>query len=141
MRDFGVRQSVQMPSHRRGRFVNPGWLVVFGLICVLSSGCSRKTYWYHLDTTLTEAEQDCRECYRRAQTEAAEASGSQRFDRTQAQEEGADEQWFYAYQDWRFRRCMKRRGYRLTPDRELKAPLRKRVLHMGSVQSLRIAGH
>ena len=129
-----------MQLYRGARPIHTIWLVALGLICMLGAGCSRKTYWYHSDRTLAEAERDCRECYQQAQTEAAEASWSQRLDGAEVEGESTDEQWSYAYQDSRFRRCMKRRGYRLTAERELRAPVRKRVLRMGSIQSFRIAG-
>jgi hypothetical protein len=107
---------------------------------VFGAGCSRKTYWYHPEKTLAEADQDCRECCRQAQTEAAEAGRSQRLDQAEVQGESADEQWSYAYQDSQFRRCMKRLGYHLTPERQLDASVRKRVVRMGNIQSFLIAG-
>jgi hypothetical protein len=116
------------------------WFVAFGAICALCCGCSQKMYWHRPDKTLVEAERDCRECYRQAQAEAAEATWDQRLDRTQMRGASDDQQWSYAYQDSRFRRCMKRNGYRLTPEDELKPPVEKRVLRMGNVQSCPIAG-
>ncbi|MBN1360533.1 MAG: hypothetical protein JW993_08075 [Sedimentisphaerales bacterium] len=110
------------------------------MLVLLCGGCSRKTYWYHPDRTLAQAQQDCRECYQQAQAEAAEASWDQRLDDAEIQEESTDKQWSYAYEDSRFRRCMKRRGYSLVPERELKAPVRKRVLRMGPIQSFPLAG-
>ncbi len=122
---------------RRGRAL---WLLAFSLVCALGGGCSRKTYWYHPDRTLAQAETDCRECYYQAQVEAAEAAGDQRLDRAELQAEATLEQWSYAYQDSRFRRCMKRRGYQLTSERELKPPVRKRVARMGTIDSVLLAG-
>jgi hypothetical protein len=116
------------------------WLAALGLICVLCCGCSRQTYWYRPDGTLAEAEGDCRECYRQAQVTAAEAAWDQRFDRSQIEGESTDRQWSYAYQDAQFRRCMRHNGYRLTRQRELKAPIRKRTLRLDAVQSYSIAG-
>lgn len=115
-------------------------LAALGLICVLCCGCSRQTYWYRPDKTLAEAERDCCECYRQAQIAAAEAAWDQRFDRSQIEGESADRQWSYAYQDAQFRRCMRHNGYRLTLQGELKAPIRKRILHLDPMQSCRIAG-
>jgi len=115
-------------------------LIVLGPVCGLCGGCSQRIYWYHPGKTLADAERDCRECYRQAQVEAGEATWDQRLDRAQMQGESDDRQWSYAYQDSRFRRCMRRNGYRLTRERELKPPVRKRVFRMGSVQSYPIAG-
>ena len=117
------------------------WLVALGLICALAAGCSRKTYWYHPDRTLAQAERDCRECYQQAQTEAAEAGRTQRLDKAEVEGELTDEQWSYAYLDSRFRRGMKRRGYHLVRQRQLDSSVRKRVLRMGGIQSFSIAGN
>jgi hypothetical protein len=141
VRDFWGWQNVISRLYHGVRCHNTSWLVALGLIGMLAVGCSRKTYWYHPDRTLAQAEQDCRECYQQAQTEAAETGRTQRLDNAEVQGESADEQWSYAYQDVQFRRGMKRRGYHLVQERQLDASVEKRVLRMGGIQSFPIAGH
>lgn len=125
------------PKADRGRV---GGLFVLMLICTAGAGCSRKTYWYHPDRTLAEAERDCRECYQQAEAQAARAGWGQSLDGGQTESESPDQQWLYAHLDAQFRRCMRRLGYHLASDRELKAPVRKRVLQMSAIQALPIAG-
>jgi hypothetical protein len=115
-------------------------IVVLGLACVSCWGCRQTIYWYHPDKTLAEAERDCRECLRQAQVEAAEATWEQGLGHAQMQSDSGDQQWSHAYQDAQFRRCMRRNGYQLVPERELEAPTQKRVLRIGSVQAYPIAG-
>jgi len=139
-RDF--QKGCRTTSRDQGQHGGPGvlWPVILGCLCVLATGCSRNSYWYQQGKTFTQAEQDCRECYHRAQVLASEANWKQRLDGPAARSETTDTQWSYAYQDSQFRRCMKRRGYRLVSERELDKSTKRQSLHLSTVQTFPIAG-
>jgi hypothetical protein len=95
------------------------------LILLLGGGCGRTMYWYRPTTTLRQARHDCEECDREAEAQALQEALA--YDREQGSVPWGPPlgPWWY------FDRCMKSRGYRLTPADELPSQVKKRVVAPG----------
>ena len=125
-------------------------LVLIGLAL---SGCSSPHYyWYNPDKYLSEARQDCRECYDEAVQQSSEDLANDYYNRSPEMRPAPfittqSDRWsgteFDALYDstlWRsndrenlFRGCMKSRGYHLVREDELGWKIRKSSLRTGKV--------
>ena len=123
-------------------------LIGFGL-----SGCSGpRYYWYNPEKLLSEARQDCRECYDEAVEQAAEDLAIEYYSRPYEMREtpysstdSKDEERIDLRPLWEstnlgtshreniFRGCMKSRGYHLTREDALGRHIRKSSLRAGKV--------
>ena len=126
-------------------------LVFIGLFL---SGCSSsRYYWYNPEKLLSEARQDCRECYDEAVEQAADDATLEYYDRRPYEMREAP-YWSTRDKDseridlrplWEstslvtshreniFRGCMKSRGYRRTREDRLDRNIRKSSLKAGKV--------
>jgi hypothetical protein len=125
-------------------------LIVIGFAL---SGCSNpRHYWFNPEKTLSEARQDCRECYSQAINQAAEDIEYVNYQLSPEMRQTPprlldsnhpndpefwifDERTFFHtnYRENIFRGCMSSRGYRLTREDELGRRIRKSSLRAGKV--------
>jgi hypothetical protein len=130
---------------------------MFVLVGLVAGGCSSpEYYWFNPGKSLSEARQDCRECYAQARKEASEdiaeqyyrrremalspggetvpwSSHSERFSGSEFYALNESELWRSTYQENLFRGCMDSRGYQLTRENELGRHIRKSSLIAGRV--------
>ena len=126
---------------------------MLALIGFVLSGCSSpRHYWYNPEKLLSEARQDCRECYDEAVEQAAEDVALEYYNRPYEMREtpysstrSEDEERIDLRPLWEstnlgtshreniFRGCMKSRGYNLTREDELGQRIRKSSLRAGKV--------
>jgi hypothetical protein len=126
---------------------------ILALIGFVLSGCSNtRRYWYNPEKLLSEARQDCRECYHIAVQQAAEDVALEYYNRPYEMFEtpysstrSEDSERIDLRPLWEsthfgtnhreniFRGCMKSRGYRLTREDELDRRIRKSSLRAGNV--------
>ena len=126
---------------------------ILALIGFALSGCSSaRHYWYNPEKPLSEARQDCRECYDEAVQQAAEDVADEYYRRPpeiretpywssrSRSAESVDLRplwystvWGTTHRENIFRGCMKSRGYHLTREDELCRHIRKSSLRAGGV--------
>ena len=126
---------------------------ILTLIGFVLSGCSNpRHYWYNPEKLLSEARQDCRECYNEAVDQAAEDVALEYYNRPYDLREARysstrskDEERIALRPLWEstslgtghreniFRGCMKSRGYQLTREDKLDPHIRKSSLRVGKV--------
>jgi hypothetical protein len=127
--------------------------LILVLIGLALSGCSSPHYyWYNPDKYLSEARQDCRECYDEAVQQSSEDLANDYYSRSPEMRPAPfirtqSDRWsgteFDALYDstlWRsndrenlFHGCMKSRGYHLVREDELSQHVRKSSLRTGKV--------
>ena len=127
---------------------------ILALIGFVLSGCSgSRRYWYNPDKYLSEARQDCRECFAEAVEQGAEDATLEYYDR-RPYEMHETPYWPARSKDFEpidlrpvwestrlgtshreniFNGCMKSRGYHLTREDELGPHIRKSSLRAGRV--------
>ncbi len=126
---------------------------ILALIGFALSGCSSpRFYWFNPEKTLSEARQDCRECYNQAVEQAAEdladeyyrrppeiretppwSSRSDHWSGTELEALNESTLWGSTHRENLFRGCMTSRGYHLTREDELDRNIRKSSLRAGKV--------
>lgn len=127
---------------------------ILALIGFALSGCSSsRHYWYNPEKSLSEARQDCRECYDEAVERAADDATLEYYNRRPYEMREApygstrnkDSERIDLRPLWEstrlgtshreniFRGCMKSRGYRLTREDRLDRTIRKSSLKAGKV--------
>ena len=126
---------------------------ILALLGFALSGCSSpRHYWYNPEKYLSEARQDCRECYDEAVEQAAEDAAYEYYNRSPEMRETPywsthskeseridlrplleSTQWVTSHRVNIFRGCMNSRGYHLTREDELDRNIRKSSLRAGKV--------
>ncbi|MEJ2702571.1 MAG: hypothetical protein P8Z79_09035 [Sedimentisphaerales bacterium] len=127
------------------------------LVGLTAGGCAGpQYYWFNPGKSLSEARQDCRECYARAVKEASEDVAEQYYrSRDMSLSPGGEtvpwsthsehspgpdldalsesELWGSTHRENLFRGCMDARGYQLTREDDLGREIRKSSLRIGRV--------